>query len=51
MTTAVVLFAIAALVMAETTAVSPKGRISPGDTGIWSDAHAGAFARIDSSPA
>jgi 2,4-dienoyl-CoA reductase-like NADH-dependent reductase (Old Yellow Enzyme family) len=36
----------AALVMAEATAVSPEGRISPGDTGIWSDAHAEAFARI-----
>jgi 2,4-dienoyl-CoA reductase-like NADH-dependent reductase (Old Yellow Enzyme family) len=36
----------AALVMAEATSVSPEGRISPGDTGIWSDAHAGAFATI-----
>jgi 2,4-dienoyl-CoA reductase-like NADH-dependent reductase (Old Yellow Enzyme family) len=36
----------AALVMVEATAVSPEGRISPWDTGIWSDAHAGAFARI-----
>jgi 2,4-dienoyl-CoA reductase-like NADH-dependent reductase (Old Yellow Enzyme family) len=36
----------AALVMVEATAVSPEGRISPGDTGIWSDAHAEAFKRI-----
>ncbi|HEY9283441.1 MAG TPA: NADH:flavin oxidoreductase/NADH oxidase [Pyrinomonadaceae bacterium] len=33
----------AALVVAEATAVSPEGRISPGDTGLWSDAHAEAF--------
>jgi 2,4-dienoyl-CoA reductase-like NADH-dependent reductase (Old Yellow Enzyme family) len=36
----------AALVCAEATAVSPEGRISPGDTGIWSDAHAEAFRPI-----
>lgn len=36
----------AGLVMAEATAVSPEGRISPHDTGIWSDAHAQAFGRI-----
>jgi 2,4-dienoyl-CoA reductase-like NADH-dependent reductase (Old Yellow Enzyme family) len=30
----------AGLVMVEATAVSPQGRISPGDPGIWSDAHA-----------
>lgn len=36
----------AGLVMVEATAVSPEGRISPGDTGIWSDAHAEAFERI-----
>ncbi len=36
----------AALVMVEATAVSPEGRISPRDSGIWSDAHAEAFARI-----
>lgn len=36
----------AALVIAEATAVTPEGRISPGDTGIWSDAHAQAWARI-----
>lgn len=36
----------AALVMVEATAVSPEGRISPGDSGIWSDAHSQAFERI-----
>jgi 2,4-dienoyl-CoA reductase-like NADH-dependent reductase (Old Yellow Enzyme family) len=36
----------AAMVMVEATAVSPEGRISPADSGIWSDAHAQAFARI-----
>jgi len=32
--------------MVEATAVSPEGRISPGDSGIWSDAHAEAFVPI-----
>jgi len=36
----------AGLVMVEATAVSPEGRISPQDSGIWSDAHAEAFAPI-----
>jgi 2,4-dienoyl-CoA reductase-like NADH-dependent reductase (Old Yellow Enzyme family) len=36
----------AGLVMAEATAVSPEGRISPDDSGIWSDSHAEAFERI-----
>jgi 2,4-dienoyl-CoA reductase-like NADH-dependent reductase (Old Yellow Enzyme family) len=36
----------AALVMAEATAVSPEGRISPGDTGIWSDEHTRAFRPV-----
>src|SRR4051812_11662557 len=36
----------AALVIVEATAVSPEGRISPWDSGIWSDAHATAFQRI-----
>ena len=36
----------AGLVMVEATAVSPEGRISPDDSGIWSDAHAEAFKRI-----
>src|SRR6202789_4195828 len=36
----------AGLVMVEATAVSPEGRISPFDSGIWSDAHAEAFKPI-----
>ncbi len=36
----------AGLVLAEATAVSPEGRISPLDSGIWSDAHAEAFGHI-----
>ena len=36
----------AGLVLTEATAVSPEGRISPADTGIWSGAHAAAFGRI-----
>ncbi len=36
----------AGLVMVEATAVSPEGRISPWDSGIWHDGHAEAFARI-----
>lgn len=36
----------AGLVIVEATAVSPEGRISPEDSGIWSDAHAEAFKRI-----
>lgn len=36
----------AGLVMTEATAVSPQGRISPQDTGIWSDAHRDAWAPI-----
>ncbi len=36
----------AGLVMAEASAVLPEGRISPQDTGIWSDAHADAWAPI-----
>jgi 2,4-dienoyl-CoA reductase-like NADH-dependent reductase (Old Yellow Enzyme family) len=36
----------AALVFTEATAVSPEGRISPGDTGIWSDAHQEAWSRV-----
>lgn len=34
----------AALVIAEATGVEPRGRISPNDLGIWSDAHAEALA-------
>lgn len=36
----------AGLVMAEATAVSPEGRISPKDTGLWSDRQAEAWARV-----
>jgi 2,4-dienoyl-CoA reductase-like NADH-dependent reductase (Old Yellow Enzyme family) len=34
------------LVIVEATAVTPEGRISPYDSGIWSNAHAEAFKRI-----
>ena len=37
----------AGLVIAEATAVSPEGRISPGDAGIWSDQHIEPLARIN----
>ncbi|MDT5295376.1 MAG: hypothetical protein QOJ76_2256 [Acidobacteriota bacterium] len=36
----------AGLVVVEATGVSPEGRISPGDSGLWSEAHARAFAPI-----
>lgn len=36
----------AALVIAEATAVSPEGRITPHCTGLWSEAHAERFAPI-----
>jgi 2,4-dienoyl-CoA reductase-like NADH-dependent reductase (Old Yellow Enzyme family) len=36
----------AGLVIQEATAVSPEGRISPSDAGIWSDEHIEAYARI-----
>lgn len=36
----------AGLVFMEATAVSPEGRISPQDAGVWSDAHAAAYSRI-----
>ena len=35
----------AGVVIAEATAVSPQGRISPHDLGLWSDAHATALER------
>lgn len=38
----------AGLVFAEATAVTPEGRITPGDTGIWNDAQAAFFGRIAS---
>ena len=36
----------AGLVFTEATAVSPEGRISPGDTGLWNDAQQAAWSRI-----
>jgi 2,4-dienoyl-CoA reductase-like NADH-dependent reductase (Old Yellow Enzyme family) len=36
----------AGLVMTEATGVSPEGRISPQDLGIWTDQHIGPLARI-----
>lgn len=38
----------AALVFTEATAVTPEGRISPQDLGIWKDAHVDVLARITS---
>jgi 2,4-dienoyl-CoA reductase-like NADH-dependent reductase (Old Yellow Enzyme family) len=37
----------AGLVIAEATAVSPEGRISPGDAGIWADKHIEPLVRIN----
>jgi 2,4-dienoyl-CoA reductase-like NADH-dependent reductase (Old Yellow Enzyme family) len=36
----------AGLVIAEASAISPEGRISPADTGIWGDEHTAAWRRI-----
>src|SRR5215468_7706718 len=36
----------AALIVVEATAVTPEGRISPGDLGIWKDEHIEALERI-----
>jgi 2,4-dienoyl-CoA reductase-like NADH-dependent reductase (Old Yellow Enzyme family) len=36
----------AGVTIAEATAVTPEGRISPGDLGIWSDAHVAPHARL-----
>jgi 2,4-dienoyl-CoA reductase-like NADH-dependent reductase (Old Yellow Enzyme family) len=36
----------AGLVFCEATGVSPEGRISPGDTGLWNDAQQAAWTRI-----
>ena len=36
----------AGLVVAEATAVSPEGRITPHDLGIWSDEHVATLARV-----
>src|SRR6266850_369182 len=38
----------AGLVMVEATAVTPEGRISPADSGIWSDNHIDGFLAIAS---
>ena len=37
----------AGLVIVEATAVSPEGRITPDDAGLWSDAHVEPLARIN----
>lgn len=37
----------AGLVIAEATAVSPEGRITPNDAGIWGDQHVAPLARIN----
>jgi 2,4-dienoyl-CoA reductase-like NADH-dependent reductase (Old Yellow Enzyme family) len=34
------------LIITEATAVSPEGRITPGDIGLWSDEHINALSRI-----
>lgn len=34
------------LIIAEATAVSPEGRITPGDIGLWKDAHIEGLSRI-----
>ena len=36
----------AGVVLTEATAVSPEGRISPQDTGIWNDGQAAAWSRV-----
>lgn len=36
----------AGLVIAEATAVAPEGRITPGCTGLWEDAHVEPWARV-----
>jgi 2,4-dienoyl-CoA reductase-like NADH-dependent reductase (Old Yellow Enzyme family) len=36
----------AGLIIAEATAVSPEGRITPGDIGLWNDEHIAGLARI-----
>ena len=38
----------AGLIIAEATAVEPRGRISPKDAGLWSDEHVGPLSRITS---
>lgn len=36
----------ASMIIAEAAAVSPEGRITPGDAGMWSDEHAQAWSQI-----
>src|SRR4051794_33950749 len=36
----------AGLVFTEAAAITPEGRISPDDLGIWNDVHVGAFHRV-----
>jgi 2,4-dienoyl-CoA reductase-like NADH-dependent reductase (Old Yellow Enzyme family) len=36
----------AGLIMTEATAISPEGRISPGDLGLWKDEHIDGLSRI-----
>ncbi|SEO95449.1 2,4-dienoyl-CoA reductase [Actinacidiphila rubida] len=36
----------AGLILTEATAISPEGRISPADVGLWNDAQVEAFSRI-----
>ena len=36
----------AGLIIAEATAVSPEGRITPGDMGFWNDEHIQGLSRI-----
>ena len=36
----------ASLIFTEATAVTPDGRITPADLGIWDDSHIDSFARI-----
>jgi 2,4-dienoyl-CoA reductase-like NADH-dependent reductase (Old Yellow Enzyme family) len=36
----------AGLILTEATAVDPRGRITPYDVGIWSDAHVDPLARV-----
>jgi 2,4-dienoyl-CoA reductase-like NADH-dependent reductase (Old Yellow Enzyme family) len=39
----------AGLVVVEATAVSPEGRITPGDSGLWNDAQAAVLAEVAAS--
>lgn len=38
----------AGLIIAEATAVTPEGRITPGDLGLWNDEHVSGFKKITS---